>query len=69
MKHREFKPGQLVTVNHIVYRCRKANVPCSCGKCDMIYDRYIFAITREQQQKICVRCQGYYKNFKRVNYA
>lgn len=29
------KPGQLVTVNNIVYRCKKADCDESCMKCDL----------------------------------
>ena len=29
------KPGQLVTVNNIVYRCKKVDWNKSCMKCDL----------------------------------
>lgn len=29
------KPGQLVTVNNIVYRCKKADCDESCMECDL----------------------------------
>lgn len=67
MKRSKFKFGQLITVNHIVYRCQEADCPCPCGNCDISFDHYSFAITGEQARKICVRCYRYYINFKRLS--
>lgn len=66
MKRNDFKPGQLITVNHIVYRCQEANILYPCRNCDISFDHYRFAITSEQSRKICARCKGFYKTFERI---
>lgn len=69
MKTDEFKFGQLVTINNIVYRCQKIRYWCGCWDCDIDTDCGSGVISAKQYRKICARCKEYYKNFKRVNYA
>lgn len=66
-KIKEFKFGQLITINNIVYRCQNATHGLACIECDVNTDFDIGYIKREQYQKICLRCREFCKNFKRVS--
>lgn len=67
MKTGEFKLGQLVTIDNVVYRCQKAEYPHECENCDIEADFKHGFVGKQQQQRICIRCQDWYKNFKKVS--
>lgn len=68
MKRRKFKPGQLITVNHIVYRCKNVYPHYGmCSDCDISSDYYEGIITLSQIEKICTKCvPDLHKIFKRI---
>lgn len=68
MKRRKFKPGQLITVNHIVYRCKNVYSHYRmCSGCAVSSDYYEGIITLLQAEKICERCgPDLHKIFKRI---
>lgn len=65
---KQFKPGQLITVNHIVYRCKNVHPNYKvCWGCDIGTDFYEGVIKIPQIRKICVKCRpDLHKIFKRV---
>lgn len=38
MKYTDFKPGQLVTINHVVYKCTRCEHCAECKSCDIRND-------------------------------
>ena len=59
-KINEFKFGQLITINNIVYRCQKVDPVdrCECCTC---------AVASDYEDGIITRGQEFCKNFKRVS--
>ena len=68
-KINEFKFGQLITINNIVYRCQKVDPVdrCECCTCAVASDYEDGIITRGRYLGVCDRCQEFCKNFKRVS--
>lgn len=66
MKTGEFKFGQLITVDDVVYRCQKTDYPHECEYCDIEIDFIHGQIGKKQKERICIRCQDFYKNFKKI---
>lgn len=66
-KIKEFKFGQLITVNGIIYRCQKEEYGKECIECDVNIDFNMGYIKVDHYQKICPRCSEFCKNFKRVS--
>lgn len=62
-----FKPGQLVTVNRNVYRCKSLYPRYRlCGKCDIALDCDYGLVEPSQATKICVRCRNPHMIFKLI---
>ena len=38
-KNREYKPGQLITINNKVYRVTKSSMLFACSECDFVKTR------------------------------
>lgn len=67
MKTGEFKFGQLITIDNVVYRCSKAEFPHSCEECDIESDANHGFLNKEWiRKRICIRCQYLDKNFKKI---
>lgn len=62
-----FKSGQLITINRIVYRC-KSMYPHyrTCNKCNIALDCDHKLIEPSQATKICIRCRNPHMLFKRI---
>lgn len=56
MKTSEFKFGQLITVDDVVYRCQKTDYPHECEYCDIEIDFIHGQIGKKQKERICIRC-------------
>lgn len=62
-----FKPGQLITVKHIVYRYVKCHHHGDCLTCDISHAAYRKSINPEQFLNVCKRCKTWYHNFKQIS--
>lgn len=66
-KIKEFKFGQLMTINGVIYRCQKAELGEECLGCAVREDFYGGIVPASRYEKTCLRCQEFCKNFKRVS--
>lgn len=72
MKHTNFKPGQLVTINQVVYKCTSYPYHAGCSDCDIQNDIDNRAFLnahhniRDSYYKICNRC-AFFITFKRLS--
>lgn len=72
MKYTDFKPGQLVTINHVVYKCTRCEHCAGCKSCDIQNDveDEVFLNAhhniRDSYYNICNRCD-FFMTFKRLS--
>lgn len=66
VKVKRFKSGQLITVNHIIYKCTTCESLSGCGICDVLNDARNIHHSLKQCCKICPKC-GLFTTFKRLS--
>lgn len=71
MKNTDFKFGQLVSINHTVYRCMHCARNAGCYNCDIQNDMEDVFLNahhdiRDSYYKICDRCD-FFMTFKRLS--
>lgn len=67
MKTGEFKFGQLITINNVVYRCQKVEYGEECATCDINIANDNGLIGKIQYKRTCIRCMEFCKNFKKLS--
>lgn len=65
-KVKQYKPGQLVTVDHVVYRCTACKSWAGCNRCEIKSNKNHIRTALERYYKICVKC-GLFTTFKRLS--
>lgn len=63
---KEYRPGQLITVNHVVYRCTTCESRAGCGICDVLNDTRDTHHSLRLCYKACKAC-GMFMTFKRLS--
>lgn len=63
---KQYKLGQLVTVNHVVYRCTTCESWSGCGICEILNDAHNIHHSLKPCYKICPKC-GLFTTFKKLS--
>lgn len=61
-----YKLGQLITADHIIYRCEACKSWSGCEKCEIKKDMNHKHVPSMHYYKICVKC-GLFTTFKRLS--
>lgn len=61
-----YKPGQLITVDHTIYRCKASKSWSACNECEIMGDMHRKCLSSMYFYKTCVKC-GLFTTFKRLS--